>query len=47
MEAVEFYDRGGNPNPRIDGAIQQLGLSEGEKADLVEFLESLSGPPGG
>ncbi len=47
MDVVDFYDRGGNPNPWIDGAIQKLSLSEQEKADLVKFLESLSSPPGG
>ncbi|MGB3563344.1 MAG: cytochrome c peroxidase [Thermoanaerobaculia bacterium] len=42
-EVVDFYNRGGFPHEGIDPRIQPLGLSEQEKADLVEFLESLTG----
>jgi cytochrome c peroxidase len=42
-EVVDFYNRGGFPHEGIDARIQPLGLSEQEKADLVEFLESLTG----
>jgi len=45
-DVVEFYDRGGGEN-EFSGTkspmIQPLGLTDGEKADLVAFLESLSG----
>ncbi len=44
-EVVDFYDRGGGDDPRKDPLVQPLGLSPEEKADLVEFLKSLSGDP--
>lgn len=46
-EVVEFYDRGGVPNPTLDIFIGPIGLSAAEKADLVAFLEALTGtlPP--
>lgn len=42
-EVVDFYNRGGNPNPYLDLAMQPLHLSDQEKADLVALLEALSG----
>jgi cytochrome c peroxidase len=42
-EVVDLYNRGGNPNPYLDPAIQPLQLSDQEKADLVAFLRALSG----
>lgn len=42
-DVVEFFDRGGNPSPGRDPRIVPLGLTEQEKADLVAFLESLTG----
>ncbi|MBI2403220.1 MAG: c-type cytochrome [Gemmatimonadetes bacterium] len=42
-EVVEFYDRGGRPNPHLDAAVQRLDLGPEEKRALVEFLRSLSG----
>jgi cytochrome c peroxidase len=42
-EVVEFYDRGGVPNPALDPLIRPLGLSDRERADLVAFLRSLTG----
>jgi len=42
-EVVEFYDRGGNPNPRLDAEIQPLKFSAEEKQALLAFLRSLSG----
>lgn len=44
-EVVDFYDRGGVPNPFLDPAMRPLGLSDEERADLVAFLETLSGAP--
>lgn len=38
-EVVDFYDKGGNPNPQQDEEIFPLKLSEQEKADLVTFLK--------
>jgi hypothetical protein len=39
-EVVEFYDRGGRPNPWLDPNVAPLHLSKGEKAALVAFLHS-------
>ena len=40
---IEFYDRGGQPNPQLDSAIRPLRLTATEKRDLLAFLLSLSG----
>jgi cytochrome c peroxidase len=45
-EVVDFYDRGGNPNPYLDEDIRPLHLTPDEKGALVEFLRSLSGRVG-
>ncbi len=42
-EVVAFYDRGGGDSATKDSRLAPLGLSEGERADLVAFLESLAG----
>ena len=42
-EVVEFYDRGGVPNPTLDVRIRPLGLTADEQADLVAFLRALTG----
>ena len=42
-EVVDFYDQGGIANPRLDPVIKPLKLTEQEKKDLVEFMESLNG----
>ena len=45
-EVVEFYGSGGAPNPLLDPRVQTiraLELTTEEKADLVTFLESLTG----
>ncbi len=41
---VEFYASGGIPNPKLDGVMFKRPLSERDKADLVEFLKSLTDP---
>jgi len=43
LDVVNFYDRGGETNPYLDGGIVALKLTEQEKADLVAFMESLTG----
>ena len=44
LEAVvEYYDKGGNPNPTLDKDIKPLKLSAQEKTDLVNFLKALTG----
>ncbi len=42
-EVVDFYDAGGGSDPNKDPRLQPLGLVPSEKADLIAFLESLSG----
>jgi cytochrome c peroxidase len=42
-EVVAFYNRGGVPNPLQDPRIRPLGLSAQDEADLLAFLESLTG----
>lgn len=48
LEAVvDHYDRGGDVRDNLDRNLQPLGLSAGEKADLVAFMKTLTGrrPP--
>ena len=42
-EVVDFYAGGGNSNPYLDPNIKAIHLSGKERADLVEFLSSLTG----
>ena len=42
-DAIEFYDRGGNPNPSLDPDLKPLRLTQREKRALKTFLKSLSG----
>ena len=42
-EVVDFYDAGGGDDPLKDPRLKPLGLTPEEKADLVAFLEALSG----
>jgi cytochrome c peroxidase len=42
-EVVEHYDKGGNPNPSLDVDIKPLKLTPQEKADLVAFMNALTG----
>ncbi len=41
-EVVEFYNKGGEPNPSLSGEIRPLNLTEEEKKALVEFMKSLT-----
>ncbi|MBI4602447.1 MAG: c-type cytochrome [Planctomycetes bacterium] len=44
LEAVvEYYAKGGNPNPHLDPEMKKLTLTDQEKRDLVEFLKALTG----
>ncbi len=38
-EVVDYYDKGGHPNPQLDEEIFPLKFSEQDKADLVAFLK--------
>ncbi len=42
-DVVALYNRGGTPNPWLSGEIRPLGLNNDERADLVSFLEALTG----
>jgi cytochrome c peroxidase len=42
-DVVDFYAGGGNSNPYLDKEIKAITLSGQERADLVDFLESLTG----
>lgn len=43
-DVVDFYDKGGGPNPNLDPALHPLNLTPQQKQDLVQFLESLTSP---
>jgi cytochrome c peroxidase len=45
IEVVDHYDRGGDDKENLDINMVPLGLSGTEKADLVAFMESLTGAP--
>jgi cytochrome c peroxidase len=42
-EVVRYYDHGGTPHPSLDPKIVALELTDAQVADLVAFLESLTG----
>ena len=41
LDVIEFYNKGGEPNPYLDGGIVPLELTEQEMKDLVAFMETL------
>lgn len=43
LDVVKFYDKGGEPNPYLDGGVVPLKLTDQEMKDLVAFMESLTG----
>ena len=42
-EVIDYYDRGGRPNPHLDREIRPLSLAPAEKRALAAFLRALSG----
>ena len=44
-DVIDLYDRGGIDRPSRDNDIRPLHLQSREKADLIAFLNSLSGAP--
>ena len=44
-EVVEHYDRGGDVAENLSPNMGSLNLSAQDKADLVEFMKSLTGVP--
>ncbi|MFO1019337.1 MAG: cytochrome c peroxidase [Planctomycetales bacterium] len=43
-EVVEWYNKGGHPNPQLDKDIKKLNLTDQEKKDLVAFMKACTGP---
>jgi cytochrome c peroxidase len=43
-EVVEWYAKGGHPNPHLSDKIKKLDLTAQDKKDLVEFMKALTGP---
>lgn len=41
-DVMDHYNKGGVPNPFLDGGMQRLGLSEAEIDDLVHFMSALT-----
>ena len=42
-EVIVLYDRGRSPKPWLSGEIRPLALQPEEQADLVAFLQALTG----
>jgi cytochrome c peroxidase len=42
-EVIDYYDRGGNPNPNLDRLMRPLHLSAEEKKQLISFMYALDG----
>jgi cytochrome c peroxidase len=42
-EVVEWYAKGGHPNPHLSDKIKKLNLTTQDKADLVEFMKACTG----
>ena len=42
LDVIEFYDRGGDDNPYLDGGMRPLALTDQEKADLVALMETFT-----
>jgi cytochrome c peroxidase len=43
-EVVEWYDKGGHPNPFLSDKIKQLNLTTEEKVALVDFMKACTSP---
>ncbi len=43
QQVIDFYDEGGGDSENKSELLEPLGLSDAEKADLLAFLQSLSG----
>jgi len=42
-EVVDWYAKGGHPNPGLDEKVKKLNLTDQDKADLVEFMNACTG----
>ena len=43
-EVVEWYDKGGHPNPHLSDKIKPLNLTAEEKVAIVEFMKACTSP---
>ena len=43
MRPVEWYAKGGHPNPSLSDKIKKLNLTDQDKKDLVEFMKACTG----
>lgn len=43
-EVVDYYDRGGNPNPNLSNEMNPIGLTPKARAELIAFLKALQAP---
>src|SRR5439155_11233450 len=41
-DVMDHYNKGGVPNPNLDGGMQRLGLTEAEIDDMVSLMASLT-----
>jgi len=41
-DVMDHYNKGGIPNPNLDGGMQRLGLTEAEIDDMVAFMGTLT-----
>ena len=44
-EVIDLYDRGGIERPSRSVLIRPLGLTDGERTDLIAFLNTLTASP--
>ncbi|HEY8461163.1 MAG TPA: cytochrome c peroxidase [Blastocatellia bacterium] len=42
LDVVKFYNKGGEPNPNLDGGMRPLKLTDPQMDDLVEFMKTLT-----
>ncbi len=42
-DVVEWYAKGGHPNPSLDEKMKKLDLTDQDKKDLVEFIKACTG----
>jgi cytochrome c peroxidase len=42
-EVIEWYAKGGHPNPHLSDKIKKLDLTTQDKGDLVEYVKALTG----
>lgn len=42
-EVIEWYAKGGHPNPHLSEKVRKLDLTKQDKADLVAFMKALTG----